>query len=127
MNFLQNLLFVIISAAVPVIATFVCKYLQSLYENNKCKIKNDRVQVILGQVVEMIGSAVQATANTYVKQLKADNIFDKEAQKEAFQMTYDIVKCQLTDEATAIIEEVYNDVESFLTTKIEQMVEEMKK
>lgn len=127
MEFLQDLLIVIITAAVPVITTFVCKYLQLLYEDHKNKIKNERAQVVLGQVVEMIGSAVQTTTSTYVKQLKADSLFDKEAQKEAFQMTYDTVKCQLTDEATAIIEEVYNDVETFLATKIEQMVEEMKK
>ena len=127
MEFLQNLLYVIITAAVPVITTFICKYLQSLYEEHKNTVKNEKAQIVLGQVVEMIGSAVETTTNTYVKQLKAENIFDKEAQKKAFQKTYDTVKCQLTDEATAIIEEVYSDVETFLTTKIEQMVEQMKK
>lgn len=127
MEFLQNLLYAVIVAAVPVITTFVCKFLQSLYEEHKGKVKNQKAQVILGQVVDMIGSAVQTTTSTYVKQLKADKLFDEAAQKEAFQMTYDTVKSQLTDEATVIIEETYKDVEAFLTTKIEQMVEELKK
>lgn len=127
MEFLENLLYVIITAAVPVITTFVCKFLQSLYEEHKDKVKNERVQIVLGQVVEMIESVVETTTSTYVKQLKADNLFDEKAQKEAFKITYETVKCQLTDEATAIIEEVYSDVETFLTTKIEQMVEQLKK
>lgn len=127
MEFLQNLLYAIIAAAVPVITTFVCKFLQSLYEEHKSKVKNTRAQTVLGQVVEMIGSAVETTTSTYVKQLKASDLFDEEAQKQAFQKTYETVKCQLTDEATSIIEEVYSDVETFLTTKIEQMVEQLKK
>lgn len=127
MEFLQKLLYAIIAAAVPVITTFVCKFLQSLYEEHRSKVKNERAQIVLGQVVEMIGSAVETTTSTYVKQLKASDLFDEEAQKQAFQKTYETVRCQLTNEATSIIEEVYSDVETFLTTKIEQMVEQLKK
>lgn len=127
MEFLQNLLYAIIAAAVPVITTFVCKFLHSLYEEHRSKVKNERAQIVLGQVVEMIGSAVETTTSTYVKQLKASDLFDEEAQKQAFQKTYETVRCQLTNEATSIIEEVYSDVETFLTTKIEQMVEQLKK
>ena len=127
MEFLQNLVYVIITAAVPVITTFVCKYLQALYEEHKNKIKNEKAQVVLGQVVDMIGAAVETTTNTYVKNLKASEMFDADAQKEAFRMTYETVKGQLTDEAKDIISNTYSDVDLFLTTKIEQIVEQLKK
>ena len=127
LEFLQNLLIAVITAAVPVATTYLCRWLASLYESNKTKIKNERTQVVLGQVADMIVAAVETTTSTYVKQLKADNLFDADAQREAFNKTFEVVKKQLTEESTKIITEVYGDVEVYLTNKIEQFVEELKK
>ena len=123
MEVLQNVLYVIISAAVPVLTAFACKYLQSLYEKNKDKIKNEKVQIVLGQVADMITSAVE----TYVKELKANDLFDADAQKEAFNKTYEAVTKQLTDDAKKIIIETYGDIATYLTNQIEQKVEASKK
>ena len=127
MEFIQELLLAAITAAVPVATAYFCMWLASLYERNKTRIKNEKAQVILGQVADMIVAAVETTTSTYVKQLKADNIFDANAQKEAFNKTFEAVKKQLTEESTKIITEVYGDVELYLTNKIEQFVEELKK
>ena len=127
MEFLQNLLYAIITAAVPVLTVYACKFLQALYENNKNKIKNENIKETLNRVTDIIVAAVETTTSTYVKQLKAENLFDAEAQKKAFDMTYDTVKRQLTAESSIIIEEVFGDVEAYLTSKIEQFVEELKK
>ena len=98
-----------------------------MYENNKTKIKNERAKVVLEQVKDMIVAAVEATSSTYVKALKAENLFDANAQKEAFNKTFETVKKQLTEESSKIIEEAYGDVETYLINKIEQFVEELKK
>ena len=127
MEVLQNVLYAVITAAVPVLTGFLCKWLASLYENNKTKIKNEKVQTVLGQVTDMITAAVETTTSTYVKQLKTDNLFDANAQKDAFNKTFDAVTKQLTEDAKNIIVETYGDVEIYLTNKIEQIVEEMKK
>lgn len=127
MEVLQNVLYAAITAAVPVITTFLCRWLISLYESNKTKVKNEKIQAVLGQVADMIVAAVETTTSTYVKQLKAENLFDANAQKEAFNKTFEAVKKQLTEESTKIIAEVYGDVETYLTNKIEQFVEELKK
>lgn len=127
LEFLQNLLIAVITAAVPVATAFLCRWLTSLYESNKTKVKNEKAQVVLGQVTDMIVAAVETTTSTYVKQLKAENIFNAEAQKEAFNKTFETVKKQLTEESQKIIVEVYGDVETYLTNKIEQFVEELKK
>ena len=126
MEFLQNLLYAVIAAAVPVATTYLCRWLASLYESNKIKVKNEKTQVVLGQVTDMIISAVETTTSTYVKELKANNLFDANAQKDAFNKTFEAVKKQLTEESQKIIAEVYGDVEIYLTNKIEQFVEELK-
>ena len=127
LEFLQNLLIAVITAAVPVATTYLCRWLSSLYEGNKTRIKNEKTQVVLGQVTDMIMAAVETTTSTYVKELKAADIFDSEAQKAAFNQTFEVVNKQLTEESTKIIAEVYGDVEAYLTTKIEQFVVELKK
>ena len=127
LEFLQNLLFAVITAAVPVATTYLCKWLDSLYERNKTKIKNEKAQTVLRQVSDMLVAAVETTTNTYVKELKAKDLFNAEAQKQAFNRTFETAKKQLTEESTMIIADVYGDVETYLTNKIEQIVEELKK
>lgn len=124
---LQNVLYAVITAAVPVVTGFVCKWLVSLYENNKAKIKNEKSQVVIGQITDMIMATVETTTSTYVKQLKANNLFTEEAHKKAFNKTFEAVKKQLTEESTKIIVETYGDIDVYLTNKIEQLVEEIKK
>lgn len=126
MEILQNTLYAVIAAAVPVLTTFACTWLKSLYDSNKVKIKNEMVSATLDNVTDVILAAVETTTSTYVKQLKADNLFDANAQKEAFNRTFDTVKKQLTEDATKVITETYGDVEIYLTNKIEQFVEETK-
>ena len=127
MEFIQELLFAIIAAAVPVATTFLCKWLVSLSEANKVKVKNEKVQSTVKLVTDMIVAAVETTTSTYVKQLKAENLFDADAQKEAFNRTFETVKKQLTEDSQKIITEAYGDVETYITNKIEQFVEELKK
>lgn len=127
MDFLQQICYAVIAAAVPVLTTFVCKWLQAVYESNKSKMQNEKVQVVLGQVTDMIAAAVETTTNTYVKELKANNVFDIDAQKEAFRKTFDTVQKQLTADSVQIITDAYGDADIYITNKIEQLVEQTKK
>lgn len=127
MEFLQSILFAVISAAIPVATAFLCNWLVSLSKTNKVKIKNEKAQATIGLVTDAIVAAVETTTSTYVKQLKAENLFDADAQKKAFNMTFEAVKKQLTEDSKKIIAETYGDVETYITNKIEQFVEELKK
>jgi NADH:ubiquinone oxidoreductase subunit 6 (subunit J) len=127
LEFLQNLLVAVITAAVTVATTFLCRWLASLYERNKIKVKNEKAQMVFGQVTDMVIAAVETTTSTYVKNLKAENLFDAQAQQEAFNKTFETVKKQLSEESAKIIADTYGDVELYLTNKIEQLVEELKK
>ena len=54
--------------------------------------------------------------------LKKDNAFTAEAQKEAFNLTYNAVMAILTDEAKEYLAEIYGDVAAYITNKIEAEV-----
>ena len=69
-----------------------------------------------------ITNAVLTTTQTYVEALKKEGIFNEEAQKQAFQKTYDAVMKMLTEEAKKYITASVGDLETYITNKIEAEV-----
>lgn len=86
------------------------------------KTEDEKAKKYLDMIGETIVDCVLATNQTYVDSLKAQGAFDAEAQKVAFQKTYDMVMKFLTDEAKEYIAAVYGDVTEYLTSKIEAQV-----
>ena len=89
----------------------------------KQKTKNETTKKYLDMLHSTISSVVLATTQTYVETLKKNGKFDGEAQKVAFQMTYDAVMKVLTDEAVKYITESVGDLETYVTNKIEAEVQ----
>ena len=76
----------------------------------------------IAMVTDTISACVIATNQTYVEALKKQNAFTAEAQKEAFQLTYNAVMAILTDDAKDYLAEIYGDVAAYITNKIEAEV-----
>jgi hypothetical protein len=88
----------------------------------KQKTNNDTTKKYLDMLNNTISSAVLATTQTYVDTLKKEGKFDLEAQKNAFQQTYNSVMKVLTDEAVKYITTSVGDLETYVTNKIEAEV-----
>ena len=73
-------------------------------------------------LADTITACVMATNQTYVEALKKENAFTKEAQQEAFNLTYNAVMAVLTEDAKRYLTEVYGDLTAYITTKIEAEV-----
>lgn len=69
-----------------------------------------------------IQQTVIATNQTYVESLKAQGKFDAEAQKTAFQMTYDAVIKTLGNEAQQYLSEAVGDLNDYIKNAIEAQV-----
>ena len=65
---------------------------------------------------------VIATNQTYVESLKLQGKFDAEAQKIAFQKTYDAVMLILTEDAVKYLNEALGDLNAYVNTLIEAQV-----
>lgn len=89
----------------------------------KQKVSNDTANKYLDMLNDTIYNAVMATTQTYVEALKKQGKFDGEAQKVAFQMTYDAIMKVLTTDAVKYITESIGDVETYVTNKIESTVQ----
>ena len=71
---------------------------------------------------DTITDCVIATTQTYVDSLKKQGVFDADAQKMAFTMTYTSVMNLLTEEATEYLNEAVGDLNLYITQKIEAEV-----
>ena len=127
MEFVKNLLYILITAAVPVLTTYICKFLYTKWTESKVNIKNEQIQGTLDKVTNMILDVVQATNQTFVDSLKKNGEFTKEAAIEAFNKSKETVVKMLSDDAVAIITEVYGDIDVYLDTLIESLVKQLKK
>lgn len=119
---LKMLVELVLLPAIPVIVTYVVKTLRTHIKAKIAQVNNSDVALYLNQVCDIISQAVTCTTQTYVDALKAEGKFDKEAQMTAFAKTKDKVVTMLSKEAYDLLNSLYEDVDVWLETKIEQEV-----
>lgn len=127
MDFIKDLLYILITAAVPVLTTYVCNFLYAKWTESKVKIENEKISTTLENVVVMVLDVVEATNQTYVDELKKKGEFTEEAAAEAFRISKDKALTMLSTESADIISAVYGDVNIYLDTLIEATVKQLKK
>ena len=111
----------------PVITTYMCKFLYSKWTEGKVKIKNDKISTTLDGVVTMVLDVVTAVNQTFVDELKKKGEFTEEAAKEAFNKSKETALKMLSNDAAEIITTVYGDIDVYLDTLIEATVKQLKK
>lgn len=110
--------FPILGAATLYVVTFIKTQKQELLDKAKDETTKKYIEMLDKTIVE----CVIATNQTYVESLKKQGAFDIEAQKKAFQLTFDAIMAILTDEAQNYLTEAIKDLNSYITTKIEAQV-----
>ena len=76
----------------------------------------------INMLAQTITDCVLATNQTYVDELKKQGKFDLEAQKIAFDKTYQAVLNILSADALEYLQESVGDLEAYITGKIEAEV-----
>ena len=84
--------------------------------------KSELAKKYLNLLEETVVNCVLTTKQTYVDALKKENAFTAEAQKEAFEKTYNAVMANLTEESKVYLAEVSADLPQFITEMIESKV-----
>lgn len=123
---LTTLIQVVVIPAIPILVTYLVKYLRAKAEQTTTKIDNELVKIYLQDAIDAVLQAVTYTSQTYVDTLKKEGKFDAEAQKIAFNTAKGLALKLLTVEAKQLITELYGDLTTWLDSKIEQTVKEQK-
>ena len=75
MDFIKDLLYILITAAVPVLTTYICKFLYAKWTEGKVKIENEKISTTLDDVVKMVLDVVESVNQTFVDELKKKGEF----------------------------------------------------
>lgn len=127
METIKDLLYILITAAVPVLTTHVCKLLYAKWIESKVRVENEKVANTLDNVVNMVLDVVESVNQVFVDELKKKGEFTKESAEEAFNKSKETALKMLSNDASDIIATVYGDVDVYLDTLIEATVKQLKK
>lgn len=110
---------------IPLLA-ILTKYITTLIQmkiNELTETKNDKTFTkYVTMLQDTVINCVITTNQTYVDTLKTQGKFDAEAQKIAFQKTYDSVMKILTEDAVKYLNEALGDFDAYVNMLIEAQV-----
>lgn len=105
-----------------ILTAYIVKFIKVKSIEITNKVDNDIADKYIAMLSDTISSCVIATNQTYVETLKKENAFNADAQKKAFNLTYNAVMNVLTDEAKYYLTAIYGDLNAYISTKIEAEV-----
>ena len=114
-----SVLALLVSYGITLLANYLSKIIKE-------KIKNQSVATTLETVSNIVFESVNTISQTYVDDIKKQNLFDKTAQKTAFEKAYQTAYSMLTEKTKKVIKETFGSVEEYLTVKIESAVKQTK-
>ena len=119
---LYQILEVCVIPLLGILTAYIVKYINAKSAEIQNKVDNDTADKYIAMLSDTITACVMATNQTYVEALKKQNAFTAEAQKEAFNLTYNAVMAVLTEDAKRYLTEAYGDLTAYITNKIEAEV-----
>ena len=109
-----------------VLTVYIVKFIQKKTQELNSKNENELMNKYLTMLSNTIIDCVIATNQTYVESLKKQGKFDLEAQKIAFEMTYNAVINVLSSDAKTYLSNIYGDLDKYITNMIEAEVNKNK-
>lgn len=122
LSLLYQVLEVCVIPLLGILTAYAIRYINIKSEEIQAKVDNDIADKYIALLADTISACVMATNQTYVEALKKQDAFTIEAQKEAFNLTFNAVMLVLTDEAKDYLTEIYGDLTTYITSKIEAEV-----
>lgn len=105
-----------------ILTTFLIIFISKKAQELKAKTNNELYNKYIDMLEQTIINCVIATNQTYVDALKREGKFDGEAQKIAFQKTYDSVMAILSEDAKTYLNEAIGDLQTYIINQIEAQV-----
>ena len=122
LDMLQQIFQICIIPLLGILTTFAVKFIRAKSDQITSGTDNELLTKYVKMVEDTIIQCVIATNQTYVNALKDKNAFDAEAQKTAFQLTYESVLAILSEDAKDYLSNAFGDLQTYLTTMIEKEV-----
>lgn len=105
-----------------ILTTFIINFIRTKTKESNASYDNEVLIKYTTMISDTITNCVIATNQTYVESLKKEGKFDLEAQKKAFELTYEAVLGILSEEVKNYITSIHSDINLYITNLIEAEV-----
>ena len=105
-----------------VLTAYVVQFIRTKTAEVTAKNENETLNKYINMLSDTITECVIATNQTYVESLKKEGQFDAQAQKVAFNLTYNAVMKILSEDAKDYLSNIYGDLTTYVTNQIEAAV-----
>ena len=122
MELITQIFEVCIIPLLGVLTTFLVRYINAKMKTLADTANDEKQKKYIEMLNNTITDCVIATTQTYVDTLKKQGKFDKEAQEQAFLMTFNAVSSLLTEESKKYLNEAIEDLDLYIKQKIESEV-----
>lgn len=122
MALLQQIFEVCIIPLLGVLTTFIIVFIRKKTSELQDLTDNETYRKYMELLRDTVIDCVIATNQTYVEALKNKNAFDKQAQEEAFKLSYNAVMEILSDDAKEYLNSAVGDLNVYVTKLIEAQV-----
>lgn len=123
---LNDLLYAVLIAVIPILSKFIVDYLQSKKDKVDLERDTEYFKNTESKAITLIQTVVDTVAQTYVDSLKNKGTFNKESQKEAFNKALTKTKELMDAEMMEFITTMYSDTDAWITIQIESYIKTTK-
>jgi biopolymer transport protein ExbB/TolQ len=123
---LDTLLQAVIVAVVPVLTTYIVKFIQARSAAWETQLANETAKRHLEEITNAVSTAVSAVSQTYVENIRKSGEFNEEAQKQALSLARDTALNVMTEDAKSFIQNSFGDMEALIRANIEETVKRHK-
>lgn len=121
-DFMPILVQIVLIPLLTALTGIIVKWINSKANELSANTDNVYLRQAIGMLNDSISTAVVAVNQTYVEELKKENAFTPEAQKEAFEKVYQTAMNSLTEQTKAYLNTYIGDIEQYVKDRIEQEV-----
>ena len=127
MEFLMELLKIVIMIVVPVATSVLTYYAQKYFNQLIDENVSDEMEATLTKGFQILMDSVNYVQQTYVDSLKQQDKFTAEAQKEAFELAKKRAIELMNQYTQDAITHIYGNLDTYIDTMIESIINQNKK
>lgn len=127
MEFLMELLKIVIMIVVPVATSIITYYAQKYFNQLIDENVSDEMEATLTKGFQILMDSVNYVQQTYVDSLKKQDKFTAEAQKEAFELAKKRAIELMNQHTQDAIIHIYGNLDTYIDTMIESIINQNKK
>lgn len=125
-EFLQNLLYVVITTVLPILVGYGISYLKAKRDKELLNIDNTYIEETIIKATDIVLDTVDTVTQTYVDDLKKSGAFNEKEQKTALSKAINQAKELITLDTANLIVEQYNDLDTWIRNTIESYITKTK-